>query len=189
MFTDVQDANNCVESRSYGVPATKFSVHTAKCTQAADKIAELITYPGDSLQHTPLFTCMLTLSAIVHLSAYILAHDTSQRIAIRERLALSVGSLKSIKGQWLLAGSVLQSIKGAAREVMAVGKMIERPQSGNSDRTYGTEGSSNDPWAVTLHDPLFSHVPELLPTDGMVLIGSMPEPGRMPPTSATFASV
>ena len=187
VYTDVQDSNNCLESRVYGAPASKFSVHTVKCTSAADKIAELITYPGDSLQHTPLFTCMLTLSAVVHISAYLLAHDLNQRAAIRERLALSVGSLKSVKGTWILAGSVLQSIRGAAREAMAMGKLMERPSSGGAHDPFHTGSNGHDPWAVTVHDPLFVQVPELLPVDQMLPLGSIPESSGAIPTNPTFA--
>ena len=156
-----------------------------KCTSAADKIAELITYPGDSLQHTPLFTCMLTLSAVVHVSAYMLAHDVNQRAAIRERLALSVGSLKSIKGTWILAGSVLQSIRGAAREAMAIG--VERPPSGGIGDPYHSGSNGHDPWAVTMHDPLFTQVPELLPTDKALPLVSIPEANGGLPANTTFA--
>lgn len=183
----MQDSNNCLESRIYGTPASKFSVHTVKCTSAADKIAELITYPGDSLQHTPLFTCMLTLSAVVHLSAYLLAHDVNHRAAIRERLALSVGSLKSIKGTWALAGSVLQSIRGAAREVMAMGKMMERPPSAETNDLYHLENGGGDPWAVTINDPLFTQVPELLPSNLTLPMAVIPETSKALPTSASFA--
>ena len=151
-----------------------------KCTSAADKIAELITYPGDNLQHTPLFTCMLTLSSVVHLSAYVLAHDVAQRAAIRERLALSVGSLKSIKGTWFLASSVLQSIKGAAREVMAMNNRVEQSISSASSDSFPTEHSTptHDPWAVTLHDPLFTQIPDLLPSDKLINTAAFPDAGK-----------
>ena len=166
-------------------------MHTVKCTTAADKIAELITYPGDSLQHTPLFTCMLTLSAVVHLSAYVLAHDMHARAGIRERLALSVGSLKVIKGQWVLAGSVLQQIKGAARQAMTManGMGTERPTSESSNRTYSTDSNISDQWVVTNHDPLFVRIPELLPTSEIMPLSAMPDPATMhkPIPSAQYA--
>lgn len=134
------------------------------------------------MQHTPLFTCMLTLSAVVHLSAYVLARDMNARAGIRERLALSVGSLKVIKGQWTLAGSVLQQIKGAAREVMSMALQdVERPYSGVSDRVYSADSTIGNPWAVTTHDPLFIQIPDLLPTtEGITPLSAMPDPSRIP---------
>ena len=146
----------------YGVPANKFSVHTAKCIQAADRMADLITLPGNTLQHTPLFSCMLTLSSVVHLSAYVLCHSTDQRAFIRERLALSVGSLKGIRSTWTLADGVLQNIKAAAKEVMECGMRMEPPAIQAAD-PYGIGGGVDNPWMVTMQDPLFKEVPELLP--------------------------
>ena len=164
VFTAVPDSTSCTPSRVYGVPASKFSVHTAKCIQAADRMADLITLPGNTLQHTPLFTCMLTLSSVVHLSAYVLSHSADQRAFIRERLALSVGSLKGIKSTWLLADGVLQNIKAAAKEVMVCGMRMEPPMIQAAD-PYGVGTGGNGRWVVTIQDPLFKEVPELMPTD------------------------
>ena len=130
---------------------------------------------------------MLTLSAVVHLSAYILAHDMGHRAAIRERLALSVGSLKSIKGTWLLAGSVLQSIKGAAREVMAMGKSVNKPPSGDASEPFHANGNNDNPWAVTMNDPLFTQVPDLLPSHNPPSMAPTADPGRAMPVGASIA--
>lgn len=188
VFTDVQDTTTCTPGRSYGVPATKYSVHTAKCIQAADRIADLITMPGDTLQHTPLFTCMLTLSSVVHLSAYILSHNTEQRAQIRDRLGLSVGSLKSIKDTWAIAESVLGSVKGAAKEVMAIGAQINAPVIAPSEE-YSTRISGNEPWMITLEDPLFTEVPDLLPTDEqtMNVLASLPGSNPSIPVTVSYA--
>ena len=127
-------------------------------------MADLITLPGNVLQHTPLFTCMLTLSSVVHLSAYVLSHSTDQRAFIRERLALSVGSLKGIKSTWVLADGVLQNIKAAAKEVMECGMRMEAPMVQAGD-LYGAGVGSDNPWVVTMQDPLFKEVPELMPIE------------------------
>ena len=169
----VKDQTSCTPSRRYGVPLARFSVHTAKCIQAADRIADLVNLPSDSLQHTPLFTCMLTLSAVVHLSAYVISKNSERRSSIRERLALSVGALKGIKGTWEVAGSVLQTIKAAAREVMSGSVNLEGSHPAIDQACpYGPEGAYQ--WVMTAQDPLFTEVPELLPTDQPVLVTAAP---------------
>jgi hypothetical protein len=92
-------------------------VHTAKACNAADRISSLITLPGSVVKHTPLFSCIITLGAVVHLSAFVTSQGTGQRAAIKDKLALSIGALKSVCETWAIADSVLKMIKAAAKEV------------------------------------------------------------------------
>ena len=126
--------------------------------------------PGDAIRHTPLFTCMLTLSAVVHVSSYLLTTSTEQRAIIRERIALSIGALKAIKNTWALADGVLQNIKMATREVMAFTERVEVPLVQSTNDPYQLSLNAHGPWIMSPQDPLFAAVPELLPPG----VGSIP---------------
>jgi hypothetical protein len=70
------------------------------------------------VKHTPLFSCITALGAVVHLSAFVLSYDPAKRTSIRGKLALSTGALKQIGDTWRVAQSVLGTIQAAAREII-----------------------------------------------------------------------
>ncbi|MCJ1311211.1 hypothetical protein MMC25_004882 [Agyrium rufum] len=120
IFTSVNDTTRCTPARRLGAPTYSYGLHTAKAVAAADRIANLITLPGPILNHTPFATCMLTLGAVVHLSAYVLTPEgkPNEAQSLKELLGLEVGALKAIGATWNVAGAVMERIKGASREVL-----------------------------------------------------------------------
>ena len=140
------------------MPASRYAVHTAKAIEAADRIARMVTLPGQLLKHTPLFTCMVTLAAVVHLSAYVINRNADQRTIIKERLSLSIGALKSVRDIWPVADSVLQRVRGAAREILT----LRQPNAAHllqqqvDPELYNT--GSCDVWLENVQDSIFSEI-------------------------------
>ncbi|MCJ1404274.1 hypothetical protein MMC11_007499 [Xylographa trunciseda] len=160
IFTSVKDTTSCTPARRIAVPASRYAVHTAKAIEAADRIASMVTLPGQLLKHTPLFTCMVTLAAVVHLSAYVINRNVDQRSIIKERLLLSIGALKSVREIWPVADSVLQRVRGAAREILT----LRQPNAANLlqqqvDPELYSAGSC-DIWLENVQDSIFSEIAE-----------------------------
>jgi hypothetical protein len=116
----VPDDTSCTPARSYAFPVRALEFHTAKAIRAADTISKLLTLPTPLIRHTPFLTCVITMAAIVHLSAcsFILYGD--QGTLAKERIRLSIGALKTLDEVWPVAGQVLNQVKGVAREVFAL---------------------------------------------------------------------
>lgn len=163
IFTSVKDTTSCTPARRIAVPASRYAIHTAKAVEAADKITSLITLPGVLLKHTPLFTCMITLAAVVHLSAYVINRSADQRSLIKERLSLSIGALKGVREIWPVADSVLQRVRGAAREIMS----LRQPNAATllqaqvDPDLYST--GSCDVWLENVQDNVFNEIADIVP--------------------------
>jgi hypothetical protein len=118
----------------------------------------LITLPGKLLKHTPLFTCMLTLAAVVHLSAYAINPKVDQRLLIKDRLVLEIGALKTIKEIWPIADSVIQKVKAAAREILSY-KAPQAQLTLEAPLDPSLYDLANpDLWTDPLNDTLFSDI-------------------------------
>ena len=167
MFTQVQDTTSCTPPRRIAVPASRYAVHTAKAIAAADKIAALVTLPCPMIKHTPFFTCMITLGAVVHLSAHVITKSQEQKSIFKDRLALGVGALKAVREVWAVADSVMLRIKGAAREILG-GKMPP-PQLALEANVipdaYNIIGC--DLWLDGLQDPIFAEMTEMATRQAM----------------------
>ncbi|MCJ1376929.1 hypothetical protein MMC17_000019 [Xylographa soralifera] len=158
IFTSVKDTTSCTPARRIAVPASRYAVHTAKAIEAADRVARMVTLPGQLLKHTPLFTCMVTLAAVVHLSAYVINRNADQRSIIKERLSLSIGALKCVRDIWPVADSVLQRVRGAAREILT----LRQPNAAHllqqqvDPELYNT--GSCDVWLENVQDSIFGEI-------------------------------
>lgn len=163
IFTSVKDTTSCTPARRIAVPASRYTVHTAKAIEAADRIANLVTLPGQVIKHTPMFTCMVTLAAVVHLSAYVITRNTELRIVIKERLTLSIGALKTVREIWQVADSVLQRVRMAAREIMT----LKKPEAAQLVATTLDPDlydlANSDLWNDGLQDPLFNEIASIDP--------------------------
>jgi hypothetical protein len=93
------------------------ALHTARTIAAANNISKLVTLPTPIIKHTPFLTCVITLAAVVHLSACSWLLSGDEGFLAKERIRLGVGALRSLGGVWGVAGSVLKQVKGVAREV------------------------------------------------------------------------
>ena len=105
---------------------------------------------------------MITLGAVVHLSAFVITRGADQRAIIKERLSLGIGALKTMKEVWPVAESVLQRVKGAAREIISLRKSAtsNMPDPHLPDMYTG---GSYDVWLEGLQDPLFNEIAEMGP--------------------------
>jgi hypothetical protein len=94
-----------------------YNIHAAKMMQAADRISKLITLPIPLIKHSHFFTCVITLSSIVHLSCWAALLPSSHDEHIKQQIRLTTGGLKSISEVWPSAKRVGAQVKGVAQEV------------------------------------------------------------------------
>lgn len=116
----VPDDTSCTPESKYSTATKPIALHTAKAIQAANTISKLITLPCPLIKHTPFFTCVITLAAIVHLSACSWLLHGDEGFLAKERIRLGVGALKTLEEVWNVAGCVLMQVKGVAREVFSL---------------------------------------------------------------------
>ncbi|KAF3119542.1 hypothetical protein TWF703_003296 [Orbilia oligospora] len=116
----VPDETSCTPPTQWTTTSKPVAFHTTKAIRAADAISKLITLPTPLIKHTPFFTCIITLSAIVHLSACSWLLYGEEGFMAKERIRLSVGALKTLEDIWHVAGCVLMQVKVVSREVFAL---------------------------------------------------------------------
>ena len=140
VFTTVQEKTQCTWPEQYLNPVTALHVHAAKAIRGANNLSNLISLPVSLINHTPFFTCAITLSAIIHLAAYSVITYADGGSAVKERIRMEVGAMKSVSGVWPIACSILQQVKEVAR-----GIFVFDPQSQNksSETLNGVRDTSN----------------------------------------------
>ncbi|KAF7554656.1 hypothetical protein G7046_g6762 [Stylonectria norvegica] len=113
--------NSCAPHRA--VPSGDvFNAHTKHTIQSANEISKMITHRVPLLSHTHFFTCVVTLSSIVHLSKwalYFIPHDDDD---LRQQIRLNVGALQKLSSVWNAAERATGQVKGVAQEVYRVKK-------------------------------------------------------------------
>lgn len=110
-----------------------FNAHTKHTIAAASEISKLITHRVPLLSHTHFFTCVVTLSSIVHLSRWSLfwmAHDDTD---LREQIRLNVGALNHLSSVWRAASTACGQVRSVAQEIYRVKKQ----QQSNSEYWLG----------------------------------------------------
>ena len=93
-----------------------FNAHTKHIITAACAISKMVTYAVPITCHTHFFTCVLTLSSIVHLSKwalYVLQDDDD----LRQQIRLNIGALNRLSSVWKAAGRASGQVKGVAQEI------------------------------------------------------------------------
>ncbi|KAF9875469.1 hypothetical protein CkaCkLH20_06850 [Colletotrichum karsti] len=94
-----------------------FNSHTNHTIIAAAEISKMITHRVPLLSHTHFFTCVVTLSSIVHLSKWALffiPHDDDE---LRQQIRLNIGALNKLSSVWKAAGRASGQVKGVAQEI------------------------------------------------------------------------
>lgn len=150
MFTSIQEKTQCTRPEQYLNPVTALHVHAAKAIRGANNLSNLISLPISLTDHTPFFTCTITLTTIIHLAAYSVIAYADGGNAVRERIQMEVGALKSISGIWPIAGNILQQVKAIAREIF-----ILDPQ--NSNRSEPKTSHSQDEMDNFVNDEVWLH--------------------------------
>ncbi|KAK9484354.1 hypothetical protein V1527DRAFT_470314 [Lipomyces starkeyi] len=102
--------------------SNSLDVHTLKCMASADTLSRLISLsPGTVNRRSPFFTCSVTLSLLVHLTACVWVFygpsAEKQRSMAKERIKLGIGALRAMSENWSTAHRVLGQIKEAAQIV------------------------------------------------------------------------
>ncbi|KAF4828139.1 putative transcriptional regulatory protein STB4 [Colletotrichum tropicale] len=94
-----------------------FNSHTNHTITSAGEISKMITHRAPLLSHTHFFTCVVTLSSIVHLSKWALffiPHDDDE---LRQQIRLNIGALNKLSAVWKAAGNASGQVKGVAQEI------------------------------------------------------------------------
>ncbi|KAI1321261.1 N-terminal binuclear Zn cluster-containing/DNA binding domain-containing protein [Xylariaceae sp. FL0255] len=93
-----------------------FNIHTRHIVTAACEISKMVTYNVPITSHTHFFTCVLTLSSIVHLSKWAL-YFIQDDDDLREQIRLNIGALTKLSSVWKAAANAGGQVKGVAQEI------------------------------------------------------------------------
>lgn len=93
-----------------------FNTHTKHIITSACEISSMITHRVPLLSHTPFFTCIVTLSSIVHLSrwANLLTDDEDD---VRQLIRLNLGALDRLSKVWGNADKAREQVHTVAKEI------------------------------------------------------------------------
>ncbi|CAG8257515.1 unnamed protein product [Penicillium salamii] len=97
-------------------------LHTLKCTTAIDGIDELLTLPSNMRNHSPFIICMIANVTIAHLSACRFVYSGERRSKSREKIRLTMGTLKRLSEHWILGKRTYREIGIVAREILSLSK-------------------------------------------------------------------
>ena len=94
--------------------------HTLKCLKAIEKLNNLMTVPINIATHTPFIICMIANSTIAHLSACRYIHQGVQLELSREKIRLSMGTLKILSEYWLQGKRIYHEVGIIAQEILCL---------------------------------------------------------------------
>lgn len=77
----------------------------------------MVTYNVPITSHTHFFTCVLTLSSIVHLSKWALEYFIHDEDDLRQQIRLNIGALNKLSNVWKAANNASGQVKGVAQEI------------------------------------------------------------------------
>lgn len=107
------DAFNCSNS-------AERQLHTMKCLAAIDKLQYLLTLPTNITTHSPFIICMLANVTIAHLSGCRFVLEGKKRAQCREKIRLTMGTLKRLSNHWTLGKRTYREIGIIAREILCL---------------------------------------------------------------------
>ncbi|KAL7627209.1 hypothetical protein AAE478_003985 [Parahypoxylon ruwenzoriense] len=109
-----RDVTACAPHRAVQ-SGDNFNIHTRHIITSACEISKMVTYNVPITSHTHFFTCVLTLSSIVHLSkwaVYFIDEDD-----LRQQIRLNIGALNKLSNIWKAANTASGQVKGVAQEI------------------------------------------------------------------------
>jgi hypothetical protein len=126
---DASRVTTCVGAGQSAFPGSQGNhtdAHTAKAIQAAKDISSLITLPCSLINHTPFFSCAVTMASIVFLSYWSFVATEDGDDFIKENIRLNIGVLKTLTDEagWPIARTVLGQVKGVALELFQSRKAL-----------------------------------------------------------------
>ncbi|KAK0621461.1 hypothetical protein B0T17DRAFT_291385 [Bombardia bombarda] len=111
----VQAVTSCAPHRP--VPSGDvFNEHTRHTITAACEISKMVTQAVPILSHTHFFTCVLTLSSIVHLSKWAIYFIEDEE-DLRQYIRLNIGALDKLSKVWKAANTAWGQVKGTAQDI------------------------------------------------------------------------
>lgn len=117
---------SCAPHQAVMTTGHPFNTHTRHVIASATAISRLVTIPAVSLSsHTHFFTCVLTLSSIVHLSKWALRFVQYDDDDLRQLLRLNIGALSELTRVWPAAECARGQIKGVAGEIYHAKKQVQ----------------------------------------------------------------
>ncbi|TLD22822.1 hypothetical protein PspLS_07157 [Pyricularia sp. CBS 133598] len=93
-----------------------FNAHTRHTVTAACEVSRMVTHAVPLLSHTHFFTCVLTLSSIVHLNKWAL-YFLQDEDDLRQQIRLNIGALQRISAVWQNAAKAGGQVRGVAQEI------------------------------------------------------------------------
>jgi hypothetical protein len=93
-----------------------FNAHTRHIVTAASEISKMVTYSVPITCHTHFFTCVLTMSSIVHLSKWALWFVNNDD-DLRQLIRLNIGALNKLSTVWSAAARASGQVRGVAQEI------------------------------------------------------------------------
>lgn len=118
-----RSVNSCAPYRP--VPTGDgFNIHTRHTITAACDISKMITYAVPLHHHSHFFTCVITMSSIVHLSKWAL-YFIQDEDDLREQIRLSIGALSKLSLIWKSAATACGQVKGVAQEIYRAKKAAQ----------------------------------------------------------------
>ncbi|KAK3357602.1 hypothetical protein B0T25DRAFT_539657 [Lasiosphaeria hispida] len=111
----VQAVNSCAPHRPVQA-GESFNAHTRHTITAACEISKMVTQAVPLLSHTHFFTCVVTLSSIVHLSKWALYFIEDEE-DLRQQIRLNIGALNKLSKVWKAANTAWGQVKGVAQEI------------------------------------------------------------------------
>ena len=117
---------SCAPHQAVLTTGQPFNAHTRHAISSATAISHLVTLPSAALSsHTHFFTCVLTLSSIVHLSKWALHFVQYDDDDLRQLLRLNVGALSELARIWPAAECAKTQVRGVASEIYRAKKQIQ----------------------------------------------------------------
>lgn len=95
-------------------------LHTVKCLSAMENLDQLLTLPTNLHTHTPFLICMIANATIAHLSACRFLLQGEKLATSREKIRLTMGTLKRLGEYWSLGKRTFQELGTIAREILCL---------------------------------------------------------------------
>ncbi|KAL4963855.1 putative C6 transcription factor [Aspergillus stella-maris] len=103
-----------------GCNSPSCKTHTAKVLRAIDEFNELLTLPTNIKTHTPFIICMISNLVIAHLAACRFYYKGAELKMARERVRLSMGSLKVLGEVWSMGRRTYREVGVIARDILGL---------------------------------------------------------------------
>lgn len=124
-----ESVNSCAPHQAVLTTGKPFNSHTRHVISSASAISRLVTLPRPPTValtcHTHFFTCVITLSSIVHLSKWALRFVQYDDDDLRQLLRLNIGALSELSHVWPAADRARGQVRSVATEIYQAKKQVQ----------------------------------------------------------------